>query len=174
MISVRTITVSFILNGRPMAVAVPPLTTLQTALREQLGLTATKNGCSQGGCGSCTVLLDGEAVLSCLTLLVLIEGQSVTTLEGIAPPGKLHALQVSFHEHFAAQCGYCAPGMIMAAKALLDHHPNPSRDDIALALSGNLCRCTGYVAILDAVESVAKGASAAGQDSESIVEAVVS
>jgi aerobic carbon-monoxide dehydrogenase small subunit len=151
----RTVSVSFTLNGRSTALAVAPLTTLQTALREHLGLTATKNGCGQGGCGSCTVLVDGKSVLSCLLPLALVEGREVTTLEGIASPGRLHPLQTAFHEHFAAQCGYCAPGMIMAAKALLDRNPHPSRQEIAEALSGNLCRCTGYVAILDAVESVA-------------------
>lgn len=156
----QMITVAFTLNGRPTTLAVAPLTTLQTAIREHLRLTATKNGCSQGGCGSCTVLLNGEAVLSCLLPLALVEGQEVTTLEGIAPPGRLHPLQTAFHEHFAAQCGYCAPGMIMAAKALLDRDPHPSRAQIAEALSGNLCRCTGYVAILDAVQSVANGADA--------------
>jgi carbon-monoxide dehydrogenase small subunit len=151
------ITVAFRLNGQPAALAVSPLTTVQTALRDHLQLTATKNGCSQGGCGSCTVLVDGEPVLSCLLPLALVEGREVTTLEGIAKPGQLHPLQVSFHEHFAAQCGYCAPGMIMAAKALLDINPHPTRDEIAEALSGNLCRCTGYVAILDAVQAVAEG-----------------
>jgi carbon-monoxide dehydrogenase small subunit len=151
------ITLTLSVNGRSSAVTVPPLTTLQTVLREHLGLTATKNGCGQGGCGSCTVLVDGDAVLSCLLPAALVEDREVTTLEGISSPDGLHPLQTAFHERFAAQCGYCAPGMIMAAKALLDREPRPTRERIAEALSGNLCRCTGYVAILDAVQAVADG-----------------
>ena len=152
----NTITVTFKLNGRTTALAVEPLTTLRTALREHLHLHATKAGCGQGGCGSCTVLLDGEPTLSCLLPLALAEGRSVTTLEGIGAPGRLHPLQEAFYEHFAAQCGYCSAGMIMAAKALLDHDPQPSREQIAAALCGNLCRCTGYTPILDAVEDAAE------------------
>ena len=152
----NTITVTFKLNGRTTALAVEPLTTLRTALREHLHLHATKAGCGQGGCGSCTVLLDGEPTLSCLLPLALAEGRSVTTLEGIGAPGRLHPLQEAFYEHFAAQCGYCSAGMIMAAKALLDHDPQPSREQIAAALCGNLCRCTGYTPILEAVEDAAE------------------
>jgi carbon-monoxide dehydrogenase small subunit len=151
-----TITVTFKLNGKPTALAVTPLTTLRTALREHLHLHATKAGCGQGGCGSCTVLVDGEPTLSCLLPLALVQGQSVTTLEGIGTPGHLHPLQEAFYDHFAAQCGYCTPGMIMAAKALLDRDPQPSREEIATALCGNLCRCTGYTPILDAVEDAAR------------------
>lgn len=150
-----TITVTFTLNGRPTALAVTPLTSLRTALREHLHLHATKAGCGQGGCGSCTVLLDGEPVLSCLMPLATVEGVSVTTLEGLGSNGMLHPLQAAFHDHFAAQCGYCSPGMILAAKALLDRNPQPSREDIARALSGNMCRCTGYRPIIEAVEDAA-------------------
>lgn len=149
-------TVSFRLNGRPVAVTASPLTTLRTALREELHLHATKAGCGQGGCGSCTVLVDEELVLSCLVPLALAEGRSVTTLEGIGGPGRLHPLQEAFHENFAAQCGYCTAGMIMAAKWLLDRNPNPTRAEIQSALAGNLCRCTGYLPIIEAVEVAAR------------------
>jgi carbon-monoxide dehydrogenase small subunit len=151
-----TITVTFTLNGRPTALAVTSLTTLRTALREHLHLHATKAGCGQGGCGSCTVLLNGEPVLSCLLLLAHVEGQLITTLEGLDGAGALHPLQEAFHTHFAAQCGYCTPGMILAAKALLDRNPHPSRAEIAQALSGNLCRCTGYEPIIEAIEAAAE------------------
>jgi carbon-monoxide dehydrogenase small subunit len=150
------ITVTFTLNGKPAALAVAPLTSLRAALREHLHLHATKAGCGQGGCGSCTVLLDGEPALSCLVPLAVVEGRAVTTLEGLGAPGRLHPLQAAFHDHFAAQCGYCTPGMIMAARALLGHTSSPTRAQIALALSGNLCRCTGYVPIIEAVEDAAE------------------
>jgi aerobic carbon-monoxide dehydrogenase small subunit len=152
----HTITVTFKLNGKATALAAEPLATLRTALREYLHLHATKAGCGQGGCGSCTVLVNGEPALSCLLPLALVEGQSVTTLEGIGSPGHLHPLQQAFYDHFAAQCGYCTSGMIMAAKALLDQNPRPSREEIAAALSGNLCRCTGYLPIIEAIEDAAK------------------
>jgi aerobic carbon-monoxide dehydrogenase small subunit len=152
----HTITVTFKLNGKATVLAAEPLTTLRTALREHLHLHATKAGCGQGGCGSCTVLVNGEPALSCLLPLGLVEGQNVTTLEGIGSPGHLHPLQQAFYDHFAAQCGYCTSGMILAAKALLDQNPRPSREEIAAALSGNLCRCTGYLPIIEAVEDAAK------------------
>lgn len=152
----KAITVSFTLNGKPTALAVEPLTTLRTALREHLHFHATKAGCGQGGCGSCTVLVNGEPTLSCLLPVALVEGQDVTTLEGIGTPAHLHPLQQSFFDHFAAQCGYCSSGMILAAKALLDRNPQPTRAEIAEALSGNLCRCTGYRPILEAVEDAAQ------------------
>jgi len=153
-LAVQTVTLQ--LNGRPHAVVSSPLTTLRTALREDLHLHATKAGCGQGGCGSCTVLLDDEPVLSCLLPVVLADGRRVTTLEGIGGPGRLHPLQEAFHDHFAAQCGYCTAGMIMAAKWLLDRNPNPTRAEIQTALAGNLCRCTGYVPIIEAVEDAAR------------------
>ncbi len=148
--------VSFTLNGRETEVLVKPLTTLQTLLRDQLGYTATKTGCKQGGCGSCTVLVDGEPMLSCLLPVADVAGQAVTTLEGITPVNGLHPLQEAFFENFAIQCGYCSPGMIMVSKALLDHNPQPSREEIIGALTGNLCRCTGYEPIIKAVEAAAQ------------------
>ena len=150
----ESITVTFKLNGKTTAVAVEPLASLRTVLREHLHLHATKAGCGQGGCGSCTVLVNGEPVLSCLVLAALADGQEVTTLEGIGTAQHMHPLQAAFFDKFAAQCGYCSPGMIVAAKALLDKNPHPTRAEIAEALAGNLCRCTGYVAILDAIEDV--------------------
>ena len=151
-----TLSVTYKLNGKLVALAVEPLTTLRDALREHLHYQATKAGCGQGGCGSCTVLVNDEPTLSCLLPLALAEGQSVTTLEGIGRPGHLHPLQQAFEEHFAAQCGYCTSGMIMAAKALLDQNPHPSRTEIAAGLCGNLCRCTGYQPIIEAVEDAAE------------------
>lgn len=148
------ITVSFKLNGRTTALAVSPLTSLRDALREHLHMTGTKAGCGQGGCGSCTVILDGEPTLSCLMPVALVDGREVGTVEGLNKPGDLHPLQQSFYDHFAAQCGYCTSGMILSAKALLDANPSPSREEIAEALSGNLCRCTGYVPIFEAIEDV--------------------
>lgn len=150
----ESITVTFKLNGKTTAIAVEPLESLRTVLREHLHLHATKAGCGQGGCGSCTVLVNGEPVLSCLMLAALADGQEITTLEGIGTVQHMHPLQAAFFDRFAAQCGYCSPGMIMAAKALLDKNPHPTRAEIAEALAGNLCRCTGYVTILDAIEDV--------------------
>jgi carbon-monoxide dehydrogenase small subunit len=129
---------------------------LQTLLRTKLGYTATKAGCKQGGCGSCTVLVNGEPMLSCILPAEDVEGQVVITLEGITPRDGLHPLQQAFFENYAIQCGYCTPGMIMIAKALLDRNPHPSRGEIVDALSGNLCRCTGYEPIIQAVEDTAR------------------
>jgi carbon-monoxide dehydrogenase small subunit len=148
--------VSFTLNGRETEVMVKPLTTLQAVLRDQLGEMATKEGCKQGGCGSCTVLLDGQPVNSCLLPVEDIIGQSVTTLDGITPPEGLHPLQQAFLDKTAVQCGYCTPGMILVGKALLDRNPTPSRAEITEALSGNVCRCTGYEPIARAIEAAAK------------------
>lgn len=151
----------FTLNGRETEVMVKPLTTLQTLLRDKLGLTAVKSGCKQGGCGSCTVLVNGEPMLSCLLPVEDIEGQSVTTLEGITPTDGLHPLQSAFFENYAIQCGYCTPGMLMVAKALLDRDPHPTREQVVDALSGNLCRCTGYEPILQAIDDAAVYSAAA-------------
>ena len=129
--------------------------TLLEVLREDLGLTGTKYGCELGECGACTVLIDGIAVLSCVTLALHAEGTEVTTVEGLAQGNVPHPLQAAFAELGAAQCGYCTPGMLMAAKALIDSESNPSRDEIRQALAGNLCRCTGYNKILDAVSLAA-------------------
>ena len=141
----------FELNGRPTEVMAGPLASLNHVLREQLQLRAAKSGCRQGGCGSCTVMVDGEPVLSCLLPVANVAGRSVTTLEGWSDD----QLQRVFHERFAVQCGYCAPGMLMAARSLLDRNPSPSREEIAEAISGNVCRCTGYESIIDAIAEAA-------------------
>ena len=155
--------VSFTLNGRETEVIVKPLTTLQKLLREQLGLTATKAGCKQGGCGSCTVLVNGEPMMSCLLPVEDVEGQEVITLEGLTQNGELHAIQEAFHEKFAVQCGFCTPGMIMVAKALLDRKPSPGRGEIIEALTGNYCRCTGYEPIIQAVDEAARRTNGHGE-----------
>ena len=139
-------------NGESREVLAPVHKTLLEVLREDLGLTGTKHGCELGECGTCTVLVDGEPVLSCLALPVAIEGRAITTIEGMAEGGELHPLQQAFAELGAAQCGYCTPGILLTAQALLDETPTPTRDEIKEALAGNLCRCTGYTKILDAVE----------------------
>ena len=144
--------VGFLLNGREVEVIVKPLTTLQTVLREQLGYTATKSGCKKGGCGSCTVLMNGKPMLSCLLPAQEVAGQDVTTLEGLNSEEGLHPIQEAFFEDFAIQCGYCTPGMILVAKALLERYPRPSREEIVDALSGNYCRCTGYDPIIRAIQ----------------------
>ena len=143
------------LNGEPVEVAFAPYKTLLEVLREDVGLTGTKHGCELGECGACTVLLDGQPVLSCLVLGLECDGRSVLTVEGLARGGELHPLQRLFAELGGSQCGYCSPGMLISAKDLLDRNPQPSRDEIRHALSGNLCRCTGYNQILDAVEAAA-------------------
>lgn len=150
------VTLSFMLNGRPVAAVAEPAESLRDLLREKLHVTTVKAGCGQGGCGSCTVLLNGQPVVSCLTLAVVADGQQVTTLEGIGTAAKLHPLQTAFYDQFAAQCGYCTSGMITVAKALLDHNPHPTRAEIVTALSGNVCRCTGYVPIIAAIEAAAQ------------------
>lgn len=149
--------VSFILNGKETEVMVKPLATLQALLREQLGFTATKTGCKQGGCGSCTVLVDDQPMLSCLLPAEDVAGKTVTTLEGLTPVEGLHPLQEAFLEKFAIQCGYCTPGMIMASTALLNQNPNPGREEIIEALAGNICRCTGYEPIIQAIQAAAQG-----------------
>jgi len=148
--------ITFTLNGREVEAIVKPLMTLQTLLREKLGYTATKTGCRQGGCGSCTVLVDGAPMLSCILPAEDIEGLAVTTLEGITPTDGLHPLQTAFFDNYAIQCGYCTPGQIMISKALLDRNPAPTREEIVDALSGNLCRCTGYEPIIKAVDAAAQ------------------
>ncbi len=132
-----------------------PNRTLLDVLREDLGLTGSKNGCEAGECGACTVLMNGEAVNACLVLAGQAEGSTIETIEGLEKNGKLHPLQSAFIEAGAVQCGFCTPGMIMAAKGLLDHNPAPSEEDIRLALAGNLCRCTGYTKIIQAVRRAA-------------------
>jgi aerobic-type carbon monoxide dehydrogenase small subunit (CoxS/CutS family) len=148
-------TISLKVNGEPVEVAFAPHKTLLEVLREDLGLTGTKHGCELGECGCCTVLVDGKPVLSCLALGVAMEGHEVGTIEGVAEGTKLHPLQAAFADLGAAQCGYCTPGMIVSAKALLEQVPHPSRDQIKAALAGNICRCTGYIKIYEAVELAA-------------------
>jgi len=142
-------------NGEPYVVAVPVHKTLLEVLREDIGLTGTKHGCELGECGTCTVLIDGQPVLSCLALPAALEGRDVTTVEGLESADGLHPLQQAFVELGAAQCGYCTPGFLLAAGALLDGNPQPSRAEIETALGGNLCRCTGYLKIYEAVELAA-------------------
>lgn len=154
--------VSLTLNGEPLQVAVAPHRTLLDALRHEMGLTGTKKGCDVGDCGACTVLVDGAPVNSCLMLAVEAEGHNITTIEGLQPkPGCLHPLQDAFMRCGASQCGFCTPGILMMSKALLDQNPNPSEAEIRFALAGNICRCTGYSKIIDAVQLVAREAAAA-------------
>jgi carbon-monoxide dehydrogenase small subunit len=144
--------IELVVNDEPRELLAPPGTTLLAALRETLGLTAAKRGCAQGTCGTCTVLLDGEPVMSCLVPVETIDGATVRTLEGVTrPDGQLDEVQAAFLEGFATQCGFCTSGMIMAAEGLLATNPDPSRDDVVRAISGNVCRCTGYESIINAV-----------------------
>jgi carbon-monoxide dehydrogenase small subunit len=151
-------------NGRDEAVVIDPLATLQDVLRDKLELSAVKSGCGQGGCGSCSVLVDGALRLSCLTLAERVEGCEVTTLEGLNDSNAIVPLQQAFVENYAAQCGYCTAGMVMAAKALLDRNPAPNRDEIVEGLSGNLCRCTGFAPIVRAVQQAAQVLSDTGEE----------
>ena len=147
--------VRFLCNGEPAEVAFAPYKTLLEVLREDMGLTGTKHGCELGECGTCAVLVDGRPVLSCLVLGLECEGRKVETVEGMAGPEGLHPLQKAFADLGAAQCGYCTPGFLLTAKALLDENPKPARKEIQQALAGNLCRCTGYIKIFEAVELAA-------------------
>jgi carbon-monoxide dehydrogenase small subunit len=147
--------IEFTLNGNKTIVAIEDHWTLLHLLREELGFLGTKEGCGSGECGACTVIVDGDAINSCLFLAAEVEGREVLTIEGLAATdGTLHPIQQSFVENGAIQCGFCSPGMIMSTKALLDENPNATLEDIKHALAGNLCRCTGYVQIFDAVKSV--------------------
>ena len=148
-------TISFILNGETFQVEIEPDLTLLQLLREKLGITGTKEGCGMGDCGACTVLLDGMAVNSCIFPAMEVEGKSVTTIEGLADAnGNLHPVQKAFLEQGAIQCGFCTPGMVLSSKALLDENPNPSEEEIRHGIAGNLCRCTGYVQIVEAIKAV--------------------
>jgi carbon-monoxide dehydrogenase small subunit len=142
-------------NGRRHELAIEPATTLLEALRDHLGLTGTKRGCDLGDCGACTVLIDGAPRLSCLTLALAVQGRPITTVEGLEDRGRMHALQDAFDRHGAIQCGFCTPGMLLSAKALLDRNPAPSPSEIREGIAGNLCRCTGYQKIVDAVSDAA-------------------
>ncbi|MDW8371026.1 MAG: (2Fe-2S)-binding protein [Geminicoccaceae bacterium] len=144
------------LNGSPVAAVAEGGENLLALLRERLGDTSPKAGCLQGTCGACTVLLDGEPVLACLTLAELADGRRVTTVRGLQDGPRLHPLQEAFMDGFAAQCGFCTPGMLIAAKALLDREPNPTREQVIEAIAGNLCRCTGYTPIVEAILDAAR------------------
>jgi carbon-monoxide dehydrogenase small subunit len=146
---------SFIVNGEPLSVAIAPHATLLEVVREDLGLTGTKHGCELGECGTCTILVDDVPVLSCLALALSYRDQRIETVEGMAHDGVLHPLQDAFAELGAAQCGYCTPGFLLAAQALLAANASPTRDEVKEGLSGNLCRCTGYLKIFEAVEMAA-------------------
>jgi carbon-monoxide dehydrogenase small subunit len=153
----KKVSVSFTLNGDQVTAEVPVTWSLLKTLREHFEMTGAKQGCGVGECGACTVIVDGEAVNSCLFPIPEIEGKSVTTVEGIASAdGTLHPIQQTFLENNGVQCGYCTSGMIMSAKALLDHNSNPSEDEIRKSIAGNFCRCTGYVQIVEAIEMAAK------------------
>jgi len=161
--------VQLFVNGREHEVAVPANRTLLELLREDLGLTGTKHGCGEGDCGACVVLLDGVAVNACLVLALEAAGGRVTTIEGLAVGRELHPLQQAFLEAGAVQCGFCTPGMILVAKSLLDRSPTPSEQEVRLAISGNLCRCTGYQKIVEAIllaaeRLAARSAAQAGQE----------
>ena len=150
-------TLTMKLNGEEVTVQVKPSALLVEVLRDQLELTGTKVACGEGECGACTVLLDGEPVNSCLVPALKSQGREVMTVEGLASLGELHPLQRAFVEHGAVQCGYCTPGMLMSAKALLDHNLNPTEDEVRVAISGNLCRCTGYAKIVEAILDASTG-----------------
>lgn len=155
--------VKFMVNGRSYEIPIEPHMTLVEVLRDKLDITGTKLSCGAGECGACTVLIDGKPALSCLTLAMTAREKNILTIEGLAEGGNLHPIQKAFIDHGAIQCGFCTPGMILATKALLDENPNPNREEVKKALAGNLCRCTGYVKIVDAVlaaaEAMRKGGS---------------
>jgi len=150
------ISISFNLNGEDVTVETYPNKRLVDLLRNDLGMTSVKEGCSEGECGACTVILDNKAVTSCTVLAPQVAGKSVTTIEGLSVDGELDKLQETFMEKGAVQCGYCTPGMILSAKALFNNNPNPTKDEIKTAMEGNLCRCTGYTKIVEAVEAAVK------------------
>jgi carbon-monoxide dehydrogenase small subunit len=148
--------INFTVNGEPKELFVEPNRMLVDLIRQDLGLTGTKKGCGTGDCGSCTIILDGSAVKSCLILAVEVDGSEILTIEGLQSGGKLHPLQEAFIQYGAIQCGFCSPGMMMSAKAFLDQCPKPTEEEVKMALSGNLCRCTGYRKIIEAILAVAQ------------------
>lgn len=158
------IPVSFILNGKPVRCEVPAEETLVDTIRNRFRLTGTKKGCGTGDCGSCTVLLDGTAVRSCTLLTGMVEGRSITTIEGVGTMEKLHPVQQAFVDVNAIQCGYCIPGMVLTAIALLRENPDPTEEEIRLAISGNLCRCTGYQKIVEAIQLAAERMRQTGEE----------
>lgn len=152
----KKMTINFIVNGQEYDLVIPVNRTLTQVLRENLRLTGTKQGCAVGDCGSCTVLLNGLPVNSCLVLAVEADGQEITTIEGLAKDEQLHPIQQAFVEHGGIQCGFCTPGMILSSKALLDKNPTPTEHEIREAISGNLCRCTGYQKIVESIAAAGK------------------
>lgn len=148
--------IQFKVNDDSVSLEVEPHWTLLRLIRNELGLIGTKEGCGEGDCGACTVIVNGKAVNSCLMLAVDMDGKTITTIEGLARGGELHPLQKAFIEKEAVQCGFCTPGIILVAKALLDQNPNPSEEEIRFAIAGNLCRCTGYAKIVNAIQAVAE------------------
>lgn len=150
------INVNMFVNGKAVSLLVKGNARLLDVLRENLYLTGTKEGCGVGECGACTVIVDGETVNSCLVLAASMEGKHITTIEGVAKDGELDVIQEKFIDHSALQCGFCTPGFVMSTKALLDSNPEPSKEEIRVAVSGNLCRCTGYDQIVEAIEDAAK------------------
>ncbi|MBA7612731.1 Nicotinate dehydrogenase small FeS subunit [subsurface metagenome] len=147
--------IRLIVNGDPYEVIVKPSETLLEVLRNKLGLTGAKHACDTGKCGACTVLIDGKPIRSCLTLAISVRDRGISTIEGLAKDGELHPIQKAFIEHGAVQCGFCTPGMIMFTKALLEENPKPQEEEIREALSANICRCTGYVKIIEAIQAAA-------------------
>jgi len=148
--------VSIMVNGKSYKISTPPWRTLLEVIREDLGLTGTKEGCGLGECGACTVIMEGRAVNSCLVLATEADGKQITTIEGLAEGDKLHPIQQAFIDHGGLQCGFCTPGMIMSAKALLDGNPTPSEEEIRRGIAGNLCRCTGYTKIIESIKAAAE------------------
>ncbi len=148
--------VKLIVNGTPYELSIPPWRTLLEVIRQDLRLTGTKEGCGLGECGACTVIMDGKTVNSCLVLAAEADGKQITTIEGLADGDKLHPVQEAFVEHSGLQCGFCTPGMIMSAKALLDENSSPSEEEIRRGIAGNLCRCTGYTKIIESIAAAAK------------------
>jgi carbon-monoxide dehydrogenase small subunit len=146
-------------NGRNYTLQIAPWRTLLEVLRENLGLVGTKKSCNEGECGACTVIMDGRAVASCLVLAIDAQGREILTIEGLSEGERIHPIQESFLKHGAVQCGFCTPGMVMSAKALLDENPNPTLEEIRRGISGNLCRCTGYQHIIDSIKAVAGSGS---------------
>ena len=148
--------IRLIVNGKSYEVSIPPWRTLLEVIREDLGLTGTKEGCSLGECGACTIIMDGKTVNSCLVLAAEADGKQITTIEGLASEDKLHPLQQAFIDHGGFQCGFCTPGMIMSAKALLDEKPKPTEEEIKQGIAGNFCRCTGYAKIIESIKAAAE------------------
>ena len=155
MTEMKRYSIALTVNNETYDVVTSPNRTLLTVLRDDLHLSGTKESCGEGVCGSCTVLIDGQPMRSCLTLAVAMEGRKITTIEGLSQVGELHPVQEAFVKHHAIQCGFCSPGMILAAYALLNGNPNPTEGEIRRAISGNVCRCTGYAKIVEAVKSLA-------------------